>query len=239
MSKKILFSVIQIGIVVLLIPAVLLLLSAVFPDEVRRGLWNSLLGALNDVPLTGSVLGLVESFYTMTQTADGYLLFFADMLHHIGACVLEATIVGMFIHALRELSVIFIPGVPAVAIMLGAFAGVFAVKLTEGLPVQVRFVIMLALVAVNIVLIFVTEPSVDGGEPANKAKKVIDTVMLGFQSIIAGFSLFFTACVLWLFVNKPADFNMIFVMWIMPAFVLSLMFLLDYSVATAKTHSFV
>ena len=237
MSKKIISSVIQIVIVMVAVPLLILLLSAVFPDVVRKSFWNSLLGLLEDVPLTGSVLGLVESFYTMTQTAEGYLYFFADFVHEIGSSVVEALVVGMMVHTFRELSVMVIPGVPAVACMLGAFSGVFVVKLTQAFTPAWHYGFLIFFVVANVALIYLTE--IADAEPTTKAKKVIDTVMLGFQAIIAGFSLFFTACVLWLFVNKPADFGIIVKMWVIPAIIMSAMLVVDYIAATAESYRFI
>lgn len=233
-NRELLGTIIQIIIVILILPIIAYVVSLILPKESAQAMWNMVIGLFDDVPLVGSIFSLVDSFRTMAQSSIGYLEFFNNLIQTLGSCIVEAMISGMCVLAMREISVMIkIPGVPAIGIMIGCFLGAFLLKLISAVPMPVKIGIFVVLVVIDVLLIFLTEVGQD------KPKKIINLVMIGFQAVISGYALFFSACVLRIVAQGVNGWNDIWIYWIFPAIVLTLMMILDYYVATAKSHSFI
>lgn len=231
LRQKIISSVGQVVLVVLILPGILYLLSFAFSKETLEALWTSLTQIADEIPATGNILDLVRNFYTMSQTPDGYMLFFDGFLKTLGNEVMDIMMVGMCIYALSTISREFIPGIPAVAVMVGSFLGVLLTWLTKGAVFQAKLFIISGLVIMNLVVIMVLHG-------VNKAELVIKLFLMGFQGVIAQYSLFFTACVLYLIAEKPAGFRAICIFWIFPAIVFALMLGLDFYVQMSTEFRF-
>lgn len=78
LRQKIISSVGQVVLVVLILPGILYLLSFAFSKETLEALWTSLTQIADEIPATGNILDLVRNFYTMSQTLDGYIIFLMD-----------------------------------------------------------------------------------------------------------------------------------------------------------------
>lgn len=233
-NRELLGTVVQIIIIVLLLPLLMFVIARIIPQEAAQSMWNMIVEFFDDIPLVGSIFSLVDSFRTMSQSAIGYIEFFNTLIHTIGSCVVEAMISGMCVLAMREVSIMIkIPGIPAIGIMVGCIIGSFLLKLIGSVSMPIKFGIFIVLLVIDIVLIFITEPGQD------KPKKIINLVMIGFQAVISGYALFFSACVLRIVAEGVSGWSEIWIYWILPAITLTGMMFVDYFAATAKSYSFI
>ena len=228
--QKIISSVSQLVLVVLILPGILYLLSFVFPQEALQAMWSSLTELAGETPVSGNLLDFVVNFYRMMHS--DFMGFFSRFIGLVGKEVMDVMMVGMCVYALSTLSRQFIPGIPALAVVFGSFIGVLLNWLTKASSLQAKLFIVVGLVIMNIVIIVILHG-------VNKAELAIKLCLMGFQAVIAEYSLFFAACLAYLITNKPGDMQSIWLFWIFPAIVFSLMLGLDFYVQSATEFRFV
>ena len=235
--REVLGSIIQLMIVVLILPLLLYIISELFlPKDAFNSFLGGIIELFDDVPLVSSMFNLVSSFHQMAQTTTGYIDFFNHFLKSIGPVVVEAMISGMCVLAMREISVMIgIPGVPAIGIMIGMIASVFFLKAISAVALPVKVGIFIILLVADILLVIFSEPL---ATPSNKLRKKINIIMIGFQAVIAGYSMFYAACVLQSVAEGLHSFKEFFIFLIFPSLVLIAMLVVDFWVATAKKDSF-
>ena len=229
------WSAMQILFVFMVLPGFFYLVVLLLPEEFSGSILDLISNFGEDIPLFQSVFGMVKSVFSLTSSPEAVTVFLSEFVSNIGNNIVEAMTAGMCVSMFKEINVILrIPGVPAVAVMLGTFFGVFVLSITSGLPFHIRVIILIVLIIINVVLILVPKSAFD---LSSKPKKIIQLIMIGFQAVIVTYFMFFLACVLTMISQRLTGFYQILTLWILPAIIMIAMIALDYYVATAKSYS--
>lgn len=225
MKKNLIGTLAQLALLLIICPLAFLLLEKFLPQQT----WASFMALLGEIPLVGDVLNIVNTYVEMKADETAYLNFFVNYIDLISASMKDAVLMGMCILGLKELFILIgLRGVPILGALTGTVLGAIVVEAFKTADMTYKILSVIFLVLLNLLIILLTEPG------RHRVKKWIGIIGMGGQALIAGFSLFYFACLFRLFAGETyLNFAQVFRLGILPSAILLGFIALDYYCATA------